>query len=121
MQETKLEVIYLPKFEFDSKYFMKETLSSLGMPTAFKDDGGADFSGMDGTRNLFIDKVIHQAYIKVDEKGTEAAAATAVVMGFTSAGPRTVFRADHPFIFIIQEKGTGNILFLGRVVDPTKQ
>ena len=118
MQQTKLDAIYLPKFEFDSKYFMKETLSSLGMPTAFS--GSADFSGMDGTRNLFIDKVIHQAFIKVDEKGTEAAAATAVVIGITSAGPRNVFRADHPFIFIIQEKETGNILFLGRVIDPTQ-
>ena len=117
MQETKLDSIYLPKFEFDTKYSMKETLSSLGMPTAFIPDN-ADFSGIDGTKNLVIDQVIHQAYVKVDEKGAEAAAATAVIMGVTSVGPMNVFSADHPFIFIIQEKETGNILFMGRVVDP---
>lgn len=116
MKEDKLDAIYLPKFEFDTKYFMKETLSKMGMPTAF---GIADFSGMDGTKYLFIDAVIHQAFIKVDEEGTEAAAATAVVMAETSAViQRKIFRADHPFIFIIQEKETGNILFLGKVADP---
>ena len=117
MQETKLDSISLPKFEFDTKYFMKETLSAMGMPTAF---GAADFSGMDGTRNLQISQVIHQAFVKVDEKGTEAAAATAVVMKEMAAMPSNVFRADHPFIFIIQEKETGNILFMGRVTDPTQ-
>ncbi|MCK4650079.1 serpin family protein [Candidatus Pacearchaeota archaeon] len=115
MQETKLDAIYLPKFEFDSKYFMKETLSVLGMPIAF---GNADFSGMTGNKDLFISQVIHQAYVKVDEKGTEAAAVTAVIMEKFIAMPRNIFRADHPFIFIIQEKETGNILFMGRVVDP---
>lgn len=118
MEETKLDSISLPKFEFDTKYFMKETLGALGMPTAFSE--GADFSGMTGKRDLFISFVIHQAYIKVDEQGTEAAAATAVGMELTAVMPRNVFRADHPFIFVIQEKETGNILFLGRVVDPTK-
>ena len=118
MKETKLDSISLPKFEFDTKYFMKDTLSALGMPTAFSKS--ADFSGMTGKKDLFISFVIHQAYVKVDEKGTEAAAATAVGMQTTSIGPRTYFRADHPFIFIIQDKDTGNILFLGRVVDPTK-
>ncbi len=110
--------IYTPKFKFDSKYFMKETLSAMGMPLAFSPS--ADFSGMDGTRSLFIDKVIHQAYVKVDEEGTEAAAATAVITAKSAAIPRNVFRADHPFIFIIQEKETGNILFMGRVTDPTQ-
>jgi len=118
MQETKLDSISLPKFEFDTKYFMKDTLSAMGMPTAFSFD--ADFSGMNGIRELFISAVIHQAYVKVDEKGTEAAAATAVVMDRMAAMPRNVFRADHPFIFIIQEKETGNILFMGRVTDPTQ-
>lgn len=118
MKKTKLDSISLPKFEFDTKYFMKDPLSALGMPTAFSDN--ADFSGMDGKRNLFIDFVIHQAYVKVDEKGTEAAAATAVGIGITSVQPRNDFRADHPFIFAIQDRETGNILFFGRVVDPTK-
>ena len=118
MKETELDGIFLPKFEFDTKYFMKETLSKMGMPTAF---GNADFSGMTGKKDLLIDFVIHQAYVKVDEEGTEAAAATAVGAGITSVGPpRKIFRADHPFIFIIQEKKTGNIVFLGRVIDPTK-
>ena len=118
MKETKLDSISLPKFEFDTKYFMKDTLSNLGMSTAFS--GGADFSGMTGNKDLFISFVIHQAYVKVDEKGTEAAAATAVGMELNSAMPRNFFRADHPFIFIIQEKETGNILFMGRVTDPTQ-
>jgi serpin B len=87
------------------------------MPVAFSDN--ADFSGMDGTRNLSISEVIHQAFVKVDEEGTEAAAATAVVMRVKSAMPVNVFKADHPFIFIIQERETGNILFMGRVVDPS--
>ncbi len=116
MTETKLDSIYLPKFEFDTKYFMKQILSDLGMPTAFNN---ADFSGMDGTQDLIISEVIHQAYVKVDEKGTEAAAATAVVVGITSVGPSKVFKADHPFVFIIQEKNTGNILFMGRVMNPS--
>jgi len=118
MKETKLDSISLPKFEFDTKYFMKDTLSALGMPTAFSSD--ADFSGMTGKKDLFISFVIHQAYVKVDEKGTKAAAATAVGTKFTAVIPRNVFRADHPFIFVIQEKDTENILFLGRMVDPTK-
>ncbi len=119
MKETKLDAIHLPKFEFDSKYFMKDTLRAMGMPTAFSFD--ADFSGMDGTLNLYIDKIIHQSYVKVDEEGTEAAAATAVVMAEKGiAMPRDIFKADRPFIFIIQEKETGNILFMGRIIDPTK-
>ncbi|MDD3777973.1 MAG: serpin family protein [Patescibacteria group bacterium] len=117
MKETKLDSISLPKFEFDTKYFMKDTLSAMGMPTAF---GAADFSGLDGTTSLQISQVIHQAFVKVDEKGTEAAAATSVIMEKTAMMPRNVFRADHPFIFAIQEKDTGNILFLGRMIDPTK-
>jgi len=118
MQETKLDAIYLPKFEFDTKYFMKKILSSLGMPTAFSNT--ADFSGMTGNKDLYISSVIHQAYVKVDEKGTEAAAATAINIEWEAAMPTNVFRADHPFIFIIQEKDTGNILFLGRVVNPAE-
>jgi len=118
MQETKLDAIYLPKFEFDTKYFMEGQLSSLGMPLAFSWPG-ADFSGMDGTKMLYIGGVIHQAFVKVDEKGTEAAAATVIGMKVGAGMPRNLFRADHPFIFIIQERATGNILFMGRVIDPT--
>jgi len=119
MKETKLDSIYLPKFEFYTTYNLNKNLKALGMPTAFDSDN-ADFSGMTGQRDLFISLVIHQAYVKVDEKGTEAAAATAVIGTMSARIPRNVFMADHPFIFIIQERGTGNILFFGKVVDPTK-
>ena len=102
---------------------MADSLSKMGMPTAF--GGAADFSGMTGRRDLAISQVIHQAFIEVNEEGTEAAAATAVIMKELSAGPegpRTpVFMADHPFIFIIQQKDSGNILFIGRVSNPIKQ
>ena len=118
MNEEKLDAIYLPKFEFDTKYFMKETLEAMGMPAAF-DSSLADFSGMTGQKDLFIGFVIHQAFIKVDEQGTEAAAATAVGMNLTSMPQQNIFRVDHPFIFIIQDKNTGNILFLGKVINPT--
>ncbi|MDD2680706.1 MAG: serpin family protein [Patescibacteria group bacterium] len=113
--------VYLPKFKFETKYFMQKTLSEMGMPTAFRD---ADFSGMTGVQDLFIGDVIHQAFIDVGEDGTEAAAATAVVMKVSSVGPGgpviPTFRADHPFIFIIQQKDSGNILFMGRVANPNK-
>ncbi|QEE15948.1 serpin family protein [Promethearchaeum syntrophicum] len=119
-QETELGDIYLPKFEFDTKYNMEETLSSLGMPTAFS--GTADFSGMTLAAHLYINKVIHQAYVKVDEEGTEATAATVVIMDYGINEPsQLVFNADHPFIFLIQEQETGNILFMGRVNDPTTE
>lgn len=115
MQETKLDAIYLPKFELEAKYFMKNILSNLGMPTAFSSDK-ADFSGMTGNKDLFIKEVIHQAYVEIDEEGTEAAAATGVIINLGLS--TNIFKADHPFIFLIQEKETGNILFLGRVIDP---
>jgi serpin B len=118
MELTKIDGIYLPKFEFDTKYFMKEVLISLGMNDAFF-DGAANFSRMDGTRNLVVDNVIHQAYIGVDEQGTEAAGATAVVMRLTSMPEEErIFMANRPFFFIIQENRTEAILFLGRVINP---
>lgn len=119
LYERKIDV-YMPKFKFDTKYFMVKTLSEMGMPTAF-DPIDADFSGMTGKKDLFISAVIHQAFVEVNEEGTEAAAATVVVMETMAALPMNDFRADHPFIFIIQERGTGNILFMGRVVDPTAE
>ena len=112
--------VYIPKFKFDTKYFMSKTLGEMGMPTAFSDE--ADFSGITLEEPLHISAVIHQAFVEVNEEGTEAAAATGVVLAAKSAMPSQVpeFRADHPFIFIIQQKETGNILFMGRVADPTK-
>lgn len=112
--------VSFPKFSLETKYSLPGALSAMGMPTAFTRD--ADFSGMDGKRDLFIDDVIHQAFVEVDEEGTEAAAATAVVIRMTSLQleePVPVFRADHPFIILIQDDETGNILFMGRVMDPS--
>ncbi|MCX7995396.1 MAG: serpin family protein [candidate division WOR-3 bacterium] len=118
LSETRVEV-YLPKFTFRTRYVLTPYLSQLGMPNAFAPH--CDFSGIDGTKNLYIRSVVHQAYVDVNEEGTEAAAATGVVVGITSVGPKIpVFRADHPFIFLIQDKNTGNILFIGRVVEPAQ-
>jgi serpin B len=89
------------------------------MPTAFTDS--ADFSGMTSANDLYIDFVVHQAFIDVNEEGTEAAAATAVGIETTSVGPSEnvyTFNADHPFIFIIKDNGTGMILFMGKVNNP---
>ncbi|MCK9205100.1 MAG: serpin family protein [Bacteroidales bacterium] len=110
----------LPKFQANFKINLETTLSQMGMPLAFS-AVGADFSGMTGKRDLFISKVIHQAFINVDEKGTEAAAATAVTMKCTSARPPSDlkdFDADHPFIFLIKDNATGAILFMGKIMDP---
>jgi len=112
--ETEIPV-YLPKFKFETKYMLAEQLAAMGMPTAFTE--AADFSGMSGARDLFIGEVIHQAYVDVNEEGTEAAAATAVVMKLTAVMDPLEFRADRPFIFMIMKGDT--ILFMGRVADPT--
>ncbi len=111
--------VSFPKFTLETEYSLPPTLAAMGMPTAFT--GDADFSGMDGTRDLFITGVFHKAFVDVNEEGTEAAAATAVVMGRgMSPHPDTVpvFRADHQFVFLIQENDSGTILFIGRIVDP---
>ena len=114
LETTKLNV-FLPRFKLETKYDMGRDLAEMGMPTAFT--GSADFSGIsDG--GLFISQVIHQAYVDVNEEGTEAAAATGVVM-LSSAPMLEEFVADHPFIFVIRDRGTGLILFMGRVVDPS--
>lgn len=118
-QMTRQQVhVFLPRFKFTKKSFLKKTLSQMGMPKAFT--GTADFSGMTGKTDLMIDDVIHQAFIQVDEEGTEAAAATAVIVRLTSARPVEVklFRADHPFIFLIRDNDSGQILFMGRVSNP---
>ncbi|MCK5434684.1 MAG: serpin family protein, partial [Dehalococcoidales bacterium] len=108
----------MPKFEFESGFGLKETLAAMGMPVAFSRD--ADFSGMTGNRDLFIADVIHKAFVSVDEAGTEAAAATAVVMELTAVPEVPVeVTADRPFIFLIRDIETGTILFVGRIVDPS--
>jgi len=108
----------MPKFEYDTSYQMAQTLSEMGMPAAFSPEE-ADFSGIDGSRDLFIQKVIHKAYVSMDEKGTEAAAATGVAVGVTSAPAEPVqVEIDHPFLFLIRDIESGTILFLGRVLNP---
>jgi serpin B len=114
MHDTELD-IYLPKFTVTSKFKLKQTLSVMGMPTAFGPT--ADFTGMNGIGGLFISDAYHKAFVTVDEEGTEAAAATAVVID--RSGVPSEFRADHPFLFLIRDNVTGSILFLGRVVDPS--
>jgi len=113
-------VVYLPKFTVESSFELKKYLTALGMHDAFLWPG-ADFSGMDGTSFLYISEALHKAWVKVDEKGTEAAAATAVVMmvGAVPGEPPIIFRADHPFVFFIRENTSGSILFMGRLRDPT--
>lgn len=111
-------ILKFPKFEFKRSITLTGPLRSMGMTDAFE-PAAADFSGISGYKDLFITEALHEAFVKVDEEGTEAAAATAIVVGTTSAREISVFYADHPFVFLIQERDTGNILFLGRVMDPT--
>lgn len=117
LAKTKV-IISLPRFKIDCKFPLRKTLKAMGMIDAFVYQQ-ANFAGMDGKPDwLFIDNVIHQAYIEVNEQGTEAAAATAVGgMGGAPLPPLT-FRADHPFLFLIQDNRTGSILFIGRVNNP---
>lgn len=117
---SKQEVIVaLPKFKMSSEFLLNEALKSLGMVDAFSGKL-ADFSGISPDPvGLFISQVIHKAFVEVNEEGTEAAAATAVAMRLQAVPkPKPVFRADHPFIFIIRDMRSDSILFLGRVVDP---
>ncbi len=108
----------MPKFEFESDFSLVDALAAMGMPDAFT--GAADFSGMTGSRDLFIADVIHKAFVSVDEAGTEAAAATAVVMKLGAVPEEPVeLTVDHPFIFLIRDVETGAILFVGRVVNPS--
>ena len=107
----------MPKFEFDSAFSLKQVLAAMGMPIPFTTD--ADFSGMTGDRELFIHAILHKAFVAVDEAGTEAAAATAVIVGIVSVPESPVeVTIDRPFIFLIRDIKTGAILFLGRVVNP---
>ena len=112
--------VYLPRFKMTSEFGLGDTLISMGMTDAF-DGGKADFSGMSGKKDLCISAVIHKAFVDVNEEGTEAAAATAVVMKRTAMAIEpepAVFRADHPFLFLIRHDASGAILFMGRVVNP---
>ncbi len=115
-------VLSLPKFTMDVRYGeLANTLAGMGMENAFCAAALADFSGMTGKRDLFISKVVHKAFVAVDEEGTEAAAATGVGM-LRGEPPKPVeFKADHPFFFVIRDRNTGSILFMGRLFNPTEK
>jgi len=114
MTEERGISLSMPRFEYASEFNLKATLVDLGMPDAFV-YGTGDFSGMDGTRELFIGDVFHKAFVSVDENGTEAAAATALPI---PCAILPVIRLDHPFIFLIRDIETETILFMGQVMDP---
>lgn len=116
--QNKLGDVALPRFEFSTTYSLESTLQELGMKRAFSND--ADFSGMTTAEALRIAIVIHKAFVKTDEEGSEAAAATAVIMERAPAPvvQRFSFRADHPFVFMIRDMSTGSVLFMGRVNNP---
>ena len=115
--------LYMPRFEMEAKRALSEHLKALGMRQAF-DAEAADFGGIAVPRSaeerLFISEAYHQAFVKVDEVGTEAAAATAIDMAVGGMPPPSPpeIRVDRPFLFAIRERSSGAILFLGRVVDP---
>jgi len=111
--------VWLPRFRIGSDIELADTLGAMGMPLAFS--GQADFSGMTGEKGLAIGAVVHKAFVDINEEGSEAAASTGVEMNLTAlppAGPAEEFRADHPFVFLIRDKGAGTILFMGRLADP---
>jgi serpin B len=123
MEPGRKVILTLPKFKMTREFELAETLGSMGMPLAFE-RAGADFSGMTGKSDLWISAVIHKAFVDVNEEGTEAAAATGVIMRNAMARrvepTPVIFRADHPFVFVIRDNRSGGILFMGRVSDPTK-
>jgi serpin B len=111
--------VSLPKFRAESEFSLRKALSAMGMPTTFTDK--ADFSGIDPNRGLAISEVVHKAFVDVSEQGTEAAAATGITMRATAMRmpeQAVVFRADHPFLFLIRDTHTGVVLFIGRLMNP---
>ncbi len=109
--------VSLPKFKISVGFELSKKLEQMGMSDAFNDK--ADFSGIVKQKTLYLSSVIHQAFVEINEKGTEAAAATGVAIGVRGMSPSIpIFRADHPFIFLIRHKLSGSILFMGRVINP---
>ena len=117
----RLVEVHLPRFRLETQYGLEETLAKMGMSDALN-AGRADFSGMDGRRDLYIGLVAHKAFVEVNEKGTTAAAATGVMVTSARIRPASeapvVFRADHPFVFLIRDSRTGAVLFVGRLARP---
>jgi len=116
--EYREVALSMPGFEFESSIGLNQILSAMGMPAAFSDE--ANFSGMNGNRDLYIAEVLHKAFISVDESGTEAAAATAVIMALTGIPDEPIeVTVNRPYIFLIRDIESGTILFIGRVLDPS--
>jgi serpin B len=113
--------VTFPKFKMEDEFELSKSLQAVGVVDAF-DRARANFSGISSKEGLYISAALHKAFVEVNEKGTEAAAATALVMKATAMMPTEpiVFNADHPFIFVLCDRGSGAILFMGRVTDPTK-
>jgi serpin B len=107
--------VNLPRFQVTGTFSLKQVLSDMGMPLAFT-ARAADFSGMDSARQFFLQAAVHKTFVRVDEEGTEASGATAIMGGF--GGVPRPFRADHPFLFLVRDNRSGSVLFLGRVVEP---
>ena len=118
MRPAKVE-IFMPKFKQESSYDLSTTLAALGMASAF-DAGTADFSGITGNRDMAISGVLHKTFVEVSEEGTEAAAATAVIVMRASLAPqeRVIFCADRPFVYMIRDNASGALLFIGRYAHP---
>jgi serpin B len=115
----KQVALSLPGFKYESEFSLGRMLAAMGMPIAFS--GQADFSGMTGNRELSISEVVHKAFVAVDESGTEAAAATAVIMRATAMPVMPLeVTVDRPFIFLIRDIQTGSVIFVGRVMNPLK-
>jgi serpin B len=117
---TREVAVVMPPFEFDTDYSLTPVLGEMGMGDAF-DASRADFSGFTGERDLFITAVVHKAFVKVDETGTEAAAATGLIMATTAmpSDPPELFLLDRPFVFLIIDDRSDTVLFMGRVTDPS--
>ncbi len=114
---THRVALTMPKFEYESSFSLRKALSALGMEIVFTPN--ADFSGMNGKHDLFIHDVLHKAFVSVDEAGTEAAAATAVIIGITAVPKQPIqVTIDRPFFFLIRDIPTGSIIFVGRVLNP---
>lgn len=109
--------VKLPRFKIEESYILNSNLGRLGLHDLFS-RGKADLSGMSGSRDLFISKIVHKSFVEVNEEGTEAAAATAGIVAFCMLMPEEEFTVDHPFIFFIRHNPTANVLFLGRVCSP---
>lgn len=116
---TRQVTITMPKFKFEYELGLKKTLEAMGMEIAFQ-AGLADFTGINSGGKPYIQDVLHKAFVGVNEAGTEAAAATAVIVGDESAPEPASISLDHPFLFMIRDNATGSLLFVGRVADPSK-